>query len=67
MQRCVSNPQEKRRTGTGEETITQNEKKGIKEIKELKEKNSKEEIGREEIQELSKEMFPGIVKGNEKL
>lgn len=65
VQKCVSTPEEKRRTAQEKKLITQIEKgkteNRIKEIQELQEKNSKEEIGREEIQELSKEMFPGIV------
>jgi len=41
VQRCPSNPQEKRRTGTGEETKTLNSKK---ENKGNKRKNGREEI-----------------------
>jgi hypothetical protein len=36
VQRCPSNPQEKRRTGTGEETKTPNSKKENKGIKRMK-------------------------------
>jgi hypothetical protein len=52
VQRCPSNPQEKRRTGTGTETKTPN---GIKEIKEMKENRPR----RNKLNEI-KEMFPGI-------
>jgi hypothetical protein len=41
VQRCPSTPQEKRSTGTGEETKTPN---GIKDFKGIKKKNGREEI-----------------------
>jgi len=72
VQRCPSNPQEKRCTGTGEETkIPKFKKRKIKELKEFKELK---ENGREENNQINakkqiklKGKFPGIKKGTSSL
>jgi len=58
VQRCPSNPQEKRRTGTGEETKTLNSKK---ENNGIKRKNGREET---KLNGIKRKSSQGFLKGN---
>jgi len=67
VQRCPSNPQEKRSTGTGEEIKTPNSKKENKGIKRRKRprRNKSNQIKRKGSKELNKE--PRFVTSSQKM
>jgi len=58
VQRCPSNPQEKRRTGTEEEIKSPNSKKG--KIKEIKEKMA----AKNKLNGIKRKSSQGFLKGN---